>query len=127
MLHKRVTMFFGLLALAMALLPGNVLADKSAVSIQAPSAVSRGSEGVVRVTVTHSANNFLHYTEWLYVKVNGKEIARWKYTSSERPEAETFTKEIKYTATDSMEIKAEASCNLHGSAGPQTVSVLAKD
>ena len=77
-------MFFGLLAFAMALLPGNVFANKSAVSIQVPSAVPRGSEAVIRVTVTHDANNFLHYTEWLYVKVNGKEIARWKYTSSEQ-------------------------------------------
>lgn len=127
MLHKRVTTFFGLLGLAMTLLAGNAFADKSAVSIQAPSAVPKGSEVVFRVTVTHNANNLLHYTEWLYVMANGKEIARWKYTSSERPEAETFTKELKYTATDNLEIKAEASCNLHGSAGPETVRVLAKD
>ena len=82
---------------------------------------------VIRVTVTHDGNSFLHHTEWLYVVVNGKEIARWKYTASERPEAETFTKEIKFTATDDLEIKAEASCNIHGSAGPATVKVSVKD
>ena len=127
MLHKRVTTFFGGLALLMTLFAGNAFADKSAVSIQAPSAVSKGSEVVFRVTVTHNANNFLHYTEWLYVMANGKEIARWKYSSSERPEAETFTKEVKYTVTDNLEIKAEASCNMHGSAGPETLRVSAKD
>jgi desulfoferrodoxin (superoxide reductase-like protein) len=59
--------------------------------------------------------------------VNGKEIARWDYTMGNRPEGATFTKEIKYKVEGDIEIKAEASCNLHGSAGPATVKVSAKE
>lgn len=127
MRYRKVTLCFGMLAVAMAMLTGSAFADKSAVAIKAPSAAAKGSEVVIQLTVTHNANNFLHYTEWLYITVNGKEVARWKYTSSERPESETFTKEVKYTTTENLEIKAEASCNLHGSAGPQTVKVVVKD
>jgi hypothetical protein len=59
--------------------------------------------------------------------VNGKEIARWDYTMSNLPEGATFTKEIKYRIDGDIEIKAEASCNLHGSAGPAMAKVLVKE
>ena len=36
-----------------------------------------------------------------------------------RPEAAIFTKEVKLTVNEPLEIVAEANCNLHGSAGPQ--------
>jgi len=102
-------------------------ADKSAVSIQAPTEVPGGSEVVIRLTVTHSDNNPIHYTDWVYVMVNGKELARWNYTAFNRPEAAIFKKEIKAVATDNLEIKAEANCNLHGSAGPATARVSVKN
>jgi desulfoferrodoxin (superoxide reductase-like protein) len=127
MLPRKFPVFFALLALIIPLIGSSALANKSAVSIQVPSAVQRGSEAVIRVTVTHDGNSFLHYTEWLSVAVNGKEVARWKYTASERPETQIFTKEIKFMANDDLEIKAEASCNIHGSAGPATVKVSVKD
>jgi len=127
MIIKKAVILGGLVTLWMVLWTGHALANKSSVSIQAPPAVQKGSEVVVRVTVTHNANNLLHYTDWVYVVINGKEIARWTYTSSERPEAETFTKEVKFTATENLEIKAEANCNLHGSAGLETVRVQANE
>ena len=127
MLLRKLLLLLGALALMIPLCCGSALANKSAVSIQAPSAVQRGSEVVIQVKVTHDGNSFLHHTEWVYVMVNGKEIARWKYTASERPEGDSFTKEIKTTATDTLEIKAEASCNIHGSAGPATAKVSVKD
>jgi desulfoferrodoxin (superoxide reductase-like protein) len=127
MLPRKLPVFVAFIALIIPLISSGALANKSAVSIQVPSAVPRGSEAVIRVTVTHDGNSLLHYTEWLYVAVNGKEVARWKYTGSERPEAEIFTKEIKFMANDDLEIKAEASCNIHGSAGPATVKVSLKD
>jgi desulfoferrodoxin (superoxide reductase-like protein) len=127
MRYKKVSVFISVFAFAIMLFSNTAFANKSAVSIQAPAEAPSGSEVVIRVTVTHNANSFLHHTEWLYIMVNGQEVARWKYKASERPEAEIFTKEIKYTATDNLEIKAEASCNLHGSAGPATVKVLVKD
>ena len=43
------------------------------------------------------------------------------------PEGGTFAKEIKYKAEGDFEIKAEASCNIHGSAGPSIVKVLVKE
>jgi desulfoferrodoxin (superoxide reductase-like protein) len=53
----------------------------------------------------------------------GKEIARWDYTSTNRPDSENFFKEVKVTATEPLEIVAEASCNIHGSAGPATAKI----
>lgn len=82
------------------LLSSSALANKSAVSLQVPSAAQRGSEVVIQVKVTHEGNNFLHYTDDVTVTVNGKEIARWKYTATNRPETENFTREVKYTVTE---------------------------
>ena len=105
----------------------DVWANKSATSIEVPENITKGSEITIRVTVTHNANSFIHYTKWLQIMVNGKEIARWVYTMGNRPEGATFTKEIKYKAEGEIEIKAEASCSIHGSAGPSTVKVLVKE
>jgi desulfoferrodoxin (superoxide reductase-like protein) len=99
-------------------------ADKSSVAISAPESAAPGSEITIQVTVTHSANNFIHYTDWLTVTADGKEIARRNYTWNNKPEDKVFTKEIKYSVMDSVEITAEAHCNMHGSKGPQTVTVV---
>ncbi|NWG04415.1 MAG: hypothetical protein HXY44_16300 [Syntrophaceae bacterium] len=104
-----------------------VWANKSATSIEVPESATKGSEITIRVKVTHNANNFMHYTKWLQITVNGKEIARWDYTMTNRPEGATFTKEIKYKVEGDIEIKAEASCNLHGSAGIATAKVSVKE
>jgi desulfoferrodoxin (superoxide reductase-like protein) len=60
------------------------------------------------------------------VTANGKEIARWNFTSSQRPEAAVFIREVKVTVLDTMEIKAESSCNVHGSKGPSTFKMTVK-
>jgi len=106
---------------------GNAWANKSSTTIEAPESVSKNSEIIIRVTVTHSANNFLHYTEWLRVMAGDKEIARWDFTRSQKPEGVVFTKKIKYTVEGNVEIKAEASCNIHGSKGPAMVKVTVKE
>lgn len=105
----------------------DVLANKSATSIEVPQNIFKGSEITIRVTVTHNANSFFHYTKGLQIMINGKDFARWDYTRSNRPEGPTFIKEIKYKAEGDFEIKAEASCNIHGSAGPSTVKVLVRE
>ena len=121
-MKRRVTV--GLLsALVFCLSVGIATANQSSVAIEALQSVQKGVELTIRVTVTHSANSFLHYTEWLKVTVNQKEVARWDYTSSNRPEAAVFTKEISLKAVENMEITAEASCNIHGSEGPDTVKI----
>jgi desulfoferrodoxin (superoxide reductase-like protein) len=126
---KRMTMNLSLMFLVMTVLlyGQNVWANKSATSIEVPENTTKGSEITIRVTVTHNANNFIHHTKWLQIMINGNEIARWDYTMSNRPEGAIFTKEIKYKAEEDIEIKAEASCNIHGSAGPSTVKVFVKE
>ena len=126
---KRMTMNLSLIFLVMIvfLYGQDVWANKSATSIEVPENITKSSEITIRVTVTHNANSFIHHTKWLQVMINGKEIARWDYTMGNRPEDATFTKEVKYKAEGDIEIKAEASCNIHGSAGPSTVKVLVKE
>ena len=101
----------------------NSWANKAEAKIEVPENAAKGSDITIRVTVTHSANNFFHHTEWLQVKSNEKEIARWDFTGTNKPEAATFTREIKYRVEGNAEIKAQASCNLHGSAGENVAQV----
>src|SRR4030043_1382903 len=109
----------GMLILAILSFQGApALANKSATSIEGPTDVAKGTEVTLRVTVTHSANSPSHYTEWLKVTANKKEIARWDYSKDKRPEAGEFTKEITVKVMEDTEIIAEASCNNHGSRGP---------
>jgi desulfoferrodoxin (superoxide reductase-like protein) len=101
----------------------DAFANKAAVTIEAPDSAAVGSEVTIKITVTHSANNFMHYTNWAYVMVNGKEVERWEYSWNKKPSDATFTKEIKYKVTGPLEIKAEANCNIHGSKGPAVAQV----
>jgi desulfoferrodoxin (superoxide reductase-like protein) len=103
-----------------------VLANKSAASIEGPTSAEKGTEVTLRITVTHSANSPSHYTEWLKVSANKKEIARWEYSKDKQPEAAQFTKEIKVKVTETTEVVAEASCNNHGSKGPAKHKITVK-
>ena len=102
------------------------LADQSAVTIEAPDQAVRGEEIVVKLNVTHSANSFFHYTDWVYVKANGKEIGRWEYSMTNRPEGATFVREVKIPINENTEIVAEANCNMHGSKGPANWKISLK-
>jgi desulfoferrodoxin (superoxide reductase-like protein) len=102
------------------------LANKSGVSIEGPSNVAKGTEVTLRITVTHNANSPSHYTEWVKVTSNKKEIARWNYTKDKLPEATEFTKEIKFKVMEDTEVVAEASCNNHGSKGPAIHKITVK-
>jgi desulfoferrodoxin (superoxide reductase-like protein) len=104
-------------------IPGTVCADKTSVSISAPASAAPGSEITIRVTATHSANNFLHYTDWLYVMINGKEVERWNFSWGNKPESNVFTREIKFVVNETLELKAEGHCNMHGSKGVATANV----
>ena len=127
MVQQKIIYYF-IPFLLMILLPAHAaFADKASVSIEAPTAVAKGSEITIRLTITHSTNSYFHYVEWVRVMMNEKEIARWDYSRSNRPENATFTKEIKYTVNESGEIKAEASCNIHGTKGPANQKVLVKE
>jgi len=101
-------------------------ADKASVTVDAPEDAEKGSEIIIRINVKHSGNNFLHYTDRVYVSVNGKEVKRWEFSAFNRPEAENFSREIRYRVNGPLEIVAEANCSLHGSAGPAKKNVAVR-
>jgi len=117
--------FIGLCALSLIFADG-AFANKSSVKIDAPDNAAIGSQVNVLLEVSHDGNNFLHYTEWVYVKINGEEVKRWEFSNFDKPEDENFTRSITYTVTGPFEITAEASCNIHGSAGIAEKSVEVK-
>jgi len=104
---------------------GTAWANKAETKIEVQESAAKGSEITIKMTVTHNANSFFHYTEWLWVQVNGKKVARWDFSSSNRPENEIFTREAKVKVEGDLDIKAKASCNLHGSANEATAKVKA--
>jgi desulfoferrodoxin (superoxide reductase-like protein) len=77
------------------LVSGNAWANKAEAKIEAPESAAKGTEITVRVTAIHNADGYFHHVEWLWIQVNGIEIARWDYTASNRPEGAAFTKEVK--------------------------------
>lgn len=92
-------------------------ANKSSIEISAPANAKKGEVVTIVLKVTHNGNSYFHYTNWVYVRANGKEIGRWEFTKSARPENETFTREVKITITGKTDLEAEAHCNMHGSDG----------
>jgi desulfoferrodoxin (superoxide reductase-like protein) len=106
---------------------GPVFADKSAVTLEGPASAEKGSEVIIKITVTHSANSFIHYTKWLKVQAAGRPIEQWDFTAGNRPDGSTFTKEVRIRVLENTEVVAEASCNIHGSAGPAKLMILVGD
>ena len=106
--------------------PARSSADKSSVAVEAPENAEKRSEIIIRINVKHSGNNFFHYTDRVYVSVNGKEIKRWEFSAFNRPEAENFSREIRYRVNGPLEIVAEANCSIHGSAGPAKKNVAVR-
>jgi desulfoferrodoxin (superoxide reductase-like protein) len=106
---------------------GPVFADKSAVTLEGPASAEKGSEVIIKITVTHSANSFIHYTKWLKVQAAGRPVQQWDFTAGNRPDGATFTKEVRIKVTENTEVVAEASCNVHGSAGPAKLMILVGD
>ena len=115
---RKAVMMIKVMIITIALSSGVCLADKSAVTIEAPDQVAKGTEITVKVHVTHSSNSFFHHTNWVKVFVNGQQEGFWEYSGRNLPEDAKFTKEIKLTITEPTEIVAEANCNMHGSQGP---------
>jgi desulfoferrodoxin (superoxide reductase-like protein) len=101
-------------------------ANKSSVVISAPESAAKGSSITITITVSHNGNNWFHFTDWAYIKVNGTEVERWTFTRGERPESEVFTRQVSVTADGPLSIEAQADCNIHGSAGVVNASVAVK-
>ena len=103
------------------------LANKSTVTLEGPESAVKGTEVTIKINITHSANSFMHYTNWVKVEANGKLIQEWKYSVGDRPESANFTKEVQIKIAEDTEITAQANCNLHGSAGPAKLVIRAGD
>lgn len=120
---QRTALLLAALLLCSWAVPAASLADKTSVTVEAPATAELGAEVPVKVSVKHKGNSFLHHTNWVEVKVNGRTVERWEFSASNRPESETFTREVKVRVDEPLEIVGQASCNIHGSAGPASVRV----
>jgi desulfoferrodoxin (superoxide reductase-like protein) len=120
---KALILFCVCLAVFLTIGPSAAHADKASAAIDAPQSALIGSSITIKITITHNANNFIHYTKWAHVLINGTSVARWDFSSFNRPESSVFTREIQYTVTGPLGIEAEAHCNIHGSQGPATAAV----
>lgn len=122
-----VVMITGLAVLCLLLTPA--FANKSAVRIQAPETVEQGQSVEIVLHVSHSGNNFLHYTQLVELTINGEVVEKWEYSAISKPPEEEFTLTYIYPAAENLEIEARASCNLHGSRNTDklTVSVVSAD
>jgi desulfoferrodoxin (superoxide reductase-like protein) len=98
-------------------------ANKTSVEVTAPEQAEKGSEITVIIAVKHMGNTPTHFTEWVTVKINGKEVKRWKYSKDERPEAGNFTLEYKFVLDEKSKIEVQGSCNKHGSAGAKNIEI----
>ncbi len=103
---------------------GPAQANKSSVALEQSAQANEDGKAVLKCTVTHSGNNFLHHTEWVRVSADGKEIARWEFSWRNKPESAVFTREVPVDAAAPVSIEAEASCNIHGSKGPAKMTVM---
>lgn len=46
------------------------LANKSGIRIEVPETVEQGKTLEIVLHVSHSGNNFMHYTQWVELKIN---------------------------------------------------------
>jgi len=98
-------------------------ANKTSVKITAVKSAAKGTEIMITINVSHNANSTVHYTDWVYLKINGKEVKRWAYDKTRLPVSGNFSLTYKFTLTENVTIEAAGDCNLHGSAGPATAKI----
>jgi len=112
-----------IMAAVLLLAAGSAEANKSSVAIDTPVLAGTGGKVVLKITVSHSGNNFMHHTDWVRVRADGKEIARWDFSWRNLPENAIFTREVTLDVSAPLAIEAEADCNLHGSKGPAKITL----
>ena len=104
----------------------SLLANKTSVEVNAPSEIKKGTEVTLIVNVFHKGNSKSHHTDWVVLKINGKEVKKWQYDKSSLPPGGDFVLEFKYAVTEDLAIEAQGNCNIHGSAGisKETIKAL---
>jgi len=121
-MRKRSILFFLLFPVLSSFLPAN----KTTVALAGPEAVAAGTEVTITVHVSHKGNSAIHHTNWVWVKADGKEIARWEFTASHRPESADFSREVKYMVSGPVELTAQGNCVLHGGQEPAVLKIGVK-
>jgi len=101
----------------------NVMANKTSVEVKGPATAKKGSEVTFVINVTHKGNSKAHFTDWVTVKFNGKEVKRWEYTKASLPSSEKFTLEFKMVVPEDGTLEVQGHCNLHGSTGAKTIAL----
>jgi len=115
---------FLLVLMSLLMIATPALANKTSVKIAAPDKVKKDSSFIITINVMHSANNIFHFTDWVYLKINGKEVQRWKYGMFSRPDNGNFSVTYTAKATEDLVLEAEGDCNLHGSAGKTIMKIV---
>jgi len=109
---------------AVLLAAGAAEANKASVAIENQVSAGASDKAVLKITVSHSGNNFLHHTDWVRVRADGREIARWDFSWKNLPESAVFTREVTVDTTGAVAVEAEADCNIHGSKGPAKIMLM---
>ncbi len=125
-MNKQLKVTAPLIAILYFTLTPLLFANKTSVDIRAPKEVNKGTEVTVTIEVLHNGNNIMHYTSWVYVKINGKEYKRWEYSSFNRPADEKFSLSFKIIVNEPLKIEAQGNCNIHGSHGKKTIEIDVK-
>jgi desulfoferrodoxin (superoxide reductase-like protein) len=120
---NKIKMF---LVLVVAVFSIPAFANKTSVELTVPENAIINSTVKLIVKVKHNGNNSFHYTNWVIINANGKEIARWDYNKKNLPEKSDFVKEVDYKVTAPVEIEAQGNCSLHGSAGKKAAKISIK-
>ena len=120
-MKKNWIVFFTLLCFAFV----NAMANKTSTEVKAPAEVKKGTEVTIVINVTHSANSKSHHTDWVVLRINGKEIKRWTYDKSNLPPDSVFKLEYTYVVSEDLTIETEGHCNMHGSKGVNKITVKA--
>ena len=99
------------------------MANKTSVKITTVKTAKKGTEVTVTINVMHSANTPFHHTNWVTLKINGKEVKKWEYDKKSLPPSNDFTLTYTFVLTEPVTIEAQGHCNIHGSAGPDTTTI----
>ncbi len=100
-----------------------LLANKTSVEVKAPAEIKKGTEVTLVISVFHKGNSKTHHSDWVVLKVNGKEIKKWQYDKNNLPPGGDFVLEFKYTVTEDITVEVQGNCNLHGSTGVAKTTV----
>ncbi len=108
---------FVLLLAVIIILPLSLLANKTSVKVVAPDTAVAGETVKITIDVKHKGNSARHFTDWVYVKINGEEVKRWEFSRTDLPESQEFQLEYEFVAESTVQIEIKGNCNLHGSSG----------